>query len=266
MSKLNWRATRISLWWGIVVTCATTLLFTSPLPERAVVAASIVLCVALIVAVLEHGLFRAPVAIGTVPRVLLILIMICSIIGLLAWYAWPPRSVVYIKPGGWLNPNSTNATWMFAVVVRGSQPVYNVTVIVDDVQKDELIRSNLNAAKSDVERNRIASEMLPLTLHYPELDPSTTSETDREVDTLLIPTGLQRKMKYEIVISFRGVDERETLEINSPEDHIDWQYKMKVVSKQTVAIDCQDPRFPFESTGEGKLPQCFPEYGGRLPH
>jgi hypothetical protein len=259
---------RVGLWWSIVVTCVAAFLFSSSLPERAVIAASIVLFAALICCALEHGWFKAPVAIGTIPRALLIVAVIGCVVGMLFSYTWPSKSIVYIIPGPVLNPDSQNPIQMFLVVVRGSQAVYNVSASIEDLQKREQIRRDMNAAQSDAERNKIASEWSPLRLHYEELDPSTISGTDREVGMFEVPTGLQRDMRYEMVISFRGVDERETLELRSPKDHVDWQYKTKVVWKQDVVIDCEDPRFSQDRTeaAEGKLPGCSPDYQGRLPH
>jgi hypothetical protein len=100
-------------------------------------------------------------------------------------------------------------------------------------------------------------------LQYQELDASTIPGTDREVASFILPPSNSRTLKYDILISFRGVDERETLAMSSPPDHVDWQYKTNLKWKGETVIDCEDPRFP--TANQSQLPQCFPEYEGRLP-
>lgn len=250
------------LWSGVFTLVALPLSLT--LPARAIILVDLFLYSLLIALGRLHGWFHAPVPIGKVPRIVLTLVLIAIPVGALTWFSWPPPSFVYVKPGVWLDPNTPQAMWMFIPVVRGPKALHNVKIIIDDLTKEKAYRRKLDVAKSNEERRKIivAEGGLP-TIHYDELDPSPKQGRDHDATRFLYPSGDSKQLHYDFIISFRGGDVRESLEMNSPMDQLDWQYKMKVVWNGHTEINCQDPRFSRGDDKTPDLPQCFPSFGGR---
>jgi len=237
-----------------------------PGPQSWEIALGASICGFAIVLLLWDWAFGSPLPPVRIARGFLLAVLSVAIPTGWAWYCWPSVGFVYVKPGAYFDSGSPNAGEIFMVVVRGPKTAHNVDIAIDDQQRDEDFQRRIASAKSHEERGQIArQEGTPQVLHYDELDPSTMRGMDREVEHFIYMTGNARDLKYDFFISFRGGDVRESLEIRSPTDHLDWQYKMKVTLNGATEINCQDPRFPKLESGEERLPQCFPEYEGKLP-
>ena len=269
----NLRQVRISLWWCAVIAALIALVgavAANTLTRGAVFAYLGLLGTGVTLASIEHHWFRAPRALGFLPRILAlpriaaILIAIWAPLFLIGYWLLPQSSFIYVKPGVVLNPHAPNSTWWFVVVVRGAEPLYNVTLVIEDATGEEERQKKLATATTDEERLRLVPPD-PTTIHYQELDPSPVAGTDREVASFFVPFGLRRQLKYFIVMSHRRGTFVERLQINTPEDRDDWQYRMRVDENGDSLINCRDPRFPVDPKEPRELPQCFPEFQGRLP-
>jgi hypothetical protein len=160
-----------------------------------------------------------------------------------------PPSLAFVKPGVVLNPDSPNAFWVLIVTVRGSKPLYNADLVMDD-------RDRREAFIKDPRRVDLLREAT-VQVHYPELDNDPIDGKDAERASLNWKPLVMENENLEFLIKHREGAVREALAIRKVDDT--WAYKMTVTDEKTklTLIDCMDNRYPASVSG---LKPCFPNY------
>jgi hypothetical protein len=169
---------------------------------------------------------------------------------------------VFLKPGIALNERDPlSAAWMFIIVLRGKEPMYNTEVQLEDINKTEYFAERLRKG-DNVTHDQLASELYRN--QYPELDPHPgITGMDTEVDTMFWHPLQMADQKYVIGMHNRTSGVVENLEIKKANGS--WQYAMRVVDDKShdILIRCRDSRFPVSTEWPAALPGCFPQYWDR---
>lgn len=168
-------------------------------------------------------------------------------------------SFLYVKPAVLLNPQQPNAFWVFIVVVRGRDALYNASVHFQDLDRPEAVRKELNEKMPLNETERLLQSDFA-GFNYAELDPNTTGGNDNEAAQFYWTPGILDDEHYDIVLVHRKGTIREKL--NVKRIGAEWQYAMRVtdMGSHKILIECRDPKFPNDSEWKRELSRCFPDY------